>query len=79
MLFECLPLQTNPSQPSDEFLRDGPRLAAHMTETLKPDGVDNTFVSFIVARVDEKNGKVEYMIERSIWNRPDGAPEQGAN
>ncbi|GAP90589.1 putative mitochondrial substrate carrier protein [Rosellinia necatrix] len=61
----------------DEFLRDGDRLAAHMTGTVKVDGADTTFESFIFAKVEEGTGKMEWVIERSIWGPVGGAPEHG--
>ncbi|KAI0448722.1 hypothetical protein F5B21DRAFT_96478 [Xylaria acuta] len=53
----------------DEFLRDGDRLAAHMTRTIKVDGADTTFESFMFARVEKEkeSGEMEWLIERSIW------------
>ncbi|KAI0182953.1 hypothetical protein EV127DRAFT_377799 [Xylaria flabelliformis] len=63
----------------DEFLRDGDRLAAHMTGTIKVDGADTTFESFMFARVEKESGKLEWLVERSIWGPTGGAPEHGAN
>ncbi|KAI0857237.1 hypothetical protein F4860DRAFT_490407 [Xylaria cubensis] len=63
----------------DEFLRDGDRLAAHMTGTIKVDGADTTFESFMFARVEKESGKMEWLVERSIWGPAGGAPEHGAN
>ncbi|KAI8953811.1 hypothetical protein F4801DRAFT_85912 [Xylaria longipes] len=63
----------------DEFLRDGDRLAAHMTGTIDVDGVGMSFESFIFAKVDKESGKLEWMIERSVWGRTGEAPEHGVN
>ncbi|KAI0397103.1 hypothetical protein F5Y17DRAFT_455494 [Xylariaceae sp. FL0594] len=65
---------------NDQFLRDGDNLAAHMPGTLKLDGVDFTFESFMFAKVDEKSGKLESMVERSVWGPVGGkSDEHGAN
>ncbi|KAI0490490.1 hypothetical protein F4859DRAFT_9983 [Xylaria cf. heliscus] len=61
----------------DEFLRDGDRLAAHMTGTIKVDGTDTSFESFMFGRVDKESGKLEWLVERSIWGPVGGAPEHG--
>ncbi|KAI0200431.1 hypothetical protein F4808DRAFT_428774 [Astrocystis sublimbata] len=61
----------------DEFLRDGDRLAAHMTGTIKVDGADTAFESFIFAKVEEASGKLDWMVERSVWGPVGGAPEHG--
>ncbi|KAI0456595.1 hypothetical protein F5B21DRAFT_502203 [Xylaria acuta] len=63
----------------DEFLRDGDRLAAHTTGTMTVDGVGNSFESFIFAKVDKESGKMEWMIERSVWGRTGEEPEHGVN
>ncbi|KAI9148717.1 hypothetical protein HJFPF1_10758 [Paramyrothecium foliicola] len=61
-----------------EFLRDGDQLAAHMDGTIKVDGADTYFESFLFAKVDEASGKMEYLIERSVWGPPGKEPEHGA-
>lgn len=61
------------------FLRDGDRLAAHMTGTIKVDGADTAFESFIFAQVEKESGRLEWMIERSVWGPVGGAPEHGDN
>ncbi|OTB05360.1 hypothetical protein M426DRAFT_72884 [Hypoxylon sp. CI-4A] len=63
----------------NEFLRDGDQLAAHMTGTMKVDGVDTEFESFMFAKVDKVTGRLEYLIERAIWGPVGGAPEHGVN
>ncbi|KAJ7868341.1 hypothetical protein B0H14DRAFT_3441263 [Mycena olivaceomarginata] len=49
-----------------EFLHDGDQLAARMTGTIKVDGVDTEFESFMFAKVDKERGKMEWLIERSV-------------
>lgn len=61
----------------DQFLRDGERLAAHMTGTVKVDGVDMEFESFMFGKVDGQSGKLEWLQERSVWGPRGGAPEHG--
>lgn len=62
---------------SDQFLRDGERLAAHMTGTVKVDGVDMEFESFMFGKVDGQSGKLEWLQERTVWGPRGGAPEHG--
>lgn len=62
-----------------EFLRDGDQLAARMTGTIKVDGADTDFESFMFAKVDKESGKLEYLIERSVWGPAGGASEHGVN
>lgn len=64
---------------SDEFLRDGDQLAARMTGTIKVDGVDNFFESFMFAKVDKATGKLEHLTERSVWGQVGKAPEHGVH
>ncbi|CAH0051158.1 unnamed protein product [Clonostachys solani] len=61
-----------------EFLRDGDQLAARMTGTIKVDGVNTDFESFMFAKVDKASRKMEYLIERSIWGPVGGASTKGA-
>ena len=56
-----------------EFLRDGDQLAARMTGTIKLDGVETAFESFMFGKVESRSGKLEFLIERSVW----GAVEKG--
>ncbi|KAF2966131.1 hypothetical protein GQX73_g7451 [Xylaria multiplex] len=63
----------------DGFLRDGNQLAAHMTGTIKVDGTDTAFESFMFGQVDKESGKLEWLIERSVWGPVGGAPEHGEN
>ncbi|KAI0813116.1 hypothetical protein GGR55DRAFT_639303 [Xylaria sp. FL0064] len=63
----------------DEFLRDGSRLAAHMTGTIKLDDEAITFESFMFAHVEEETGKLEWLIERSVWAPIGDKPDHGAN
>ncbi|KAF5007865.1 hypothetical protein FDECE_5780 [Fusarium decemcellulare] len=60
-----------------EFLRDGDQLAARMTGTIKVDGVSTYFEAFLFAKVN-KDGKMESMLDRSIWGEVGKAPEHGA-
>ncbi|KAK4206596.1 mitochondrial substrate carrier protein [Rhypophila decipiens] len=62
-----------------EFLRDGDQLAGRMTGTIQVEGVPNFFESFMFAKVDKETGKLEWLIERSIWGKVGGKPEHGAN
>ncbi|KAI1855260.1 hypothetical protein JX265_006597 [Neoarthrinium moseri] len=62
-----------------EFLRDGDSLAARMTGTMKIDGVENQFESFMFAKVDKESGRMEWLKERSIWGPVGKAPEHGVN
>ncbi|KAI0425896.1 hypothetical protein F5Y09DRAFT_85242 [Xylaria sp. FL1042] len=62
----------------DEFLRDGNRLAAHMTGTITSDDKAITFESFMFAQVEE-TGKLEWIIERSVWGPTGGEPDHGLN
>jgi hypothetical protein len=64
---------------SHEFLRDGDQLAARMTGTIKVDGVDTEFESFMFAKIEKESGKIEWLIERSVWGPVDGASEHGVN
>ncbi|KAK7914224.1 hypothetical protein PG985_011927 [Apiospora marii] len=62
-----------------EFLRDGDQLAARMTGTINLYGKATEFESFLFAKVDKESGKMEWLIERSIWGPVGGAPEHGVN
>ncbi|KAH9984588.1 hypothetical protein F4779DRAFT_632531 [Xylariaceae sp. FL0662B] len=62
-----------------EFLRDGDQLAARMTGTIKVEGVDSKFESFMFAKVDKVTGRLEWLIERAIWGPVGEAPEHGVN
>jgi hypothetical protein len=64
---------------SHEFLRDGDQLAARMTGTIKVDGTDTFFESFMFAKVEEKSGKMEWLIERSVWGAVGQEPEHGVH
>ncbi|KAL8793397.1 MAG: hypothetical protein Q9195_003983 [Heterodermia aff. obscurata] len=61
----------------EEFLRDGDQLAARMTGTIKVDGSETSFESFMFAKVDKESGKMEWLIERSVWGPVGAAPEHG--
>ncbi|KAJ2991507.1 hypothetical protein NUW58_g2489 [Xylaria curta] len=50
----------------DEFLRDGEKLAVHMTGTIKVEGTETEFESFMFAKVDRETGKMEWLVERAI-------------
>ncbi|XXG96729.1 hypothetical protein Hte_003020 [Hypoxylon texense] len=62
-----------------EFLRDGDQLAARMTGTIKVNGADTFFESFMFGKVDKGTGKMEWLIERSVWGPKGGAPEHGVS
>jgi hypothetical protein len=64
---------------SHEFLRDGDQLAARMTGTIKVDGVDTEFESFMFAKIEKESGKIESLIERSVWGLVGRASEHGVN
>ena len=64
---------------SEEFLRDGDQLAARMTGTIKVDGADTTFESFMFAKVDKESGRMEWLIERAVWGPTGAEPEHGVN
>lgn len=50
-----------------------------MTGTLKVEGVETKFESFMFAKLEEGSGKMLWLIERSIWGPADGAPEHGVH
>lgn len=50
-----------------------------MTGTIKIDKVDTEFESFLFAKVDKESGKLEWLIERSVWGPRGGASEHGVN
>jgi hypothetical protein len=50
-----------------------------MTGTIKVDGVENFFESFMFGKVDKASGKLEYLIERSVWGQVGKDPEHGVN
>lgn len=62
---------------SEKFLRDGDQLAARKTGTIKVDGTDTSFESFMFAKVDKESGRMEWLIERSVWGPMGAAPEHG--
>lgn len=64
---------------SHEFLRDGDQLAARMTGTIKVSGSDTFFESFMFGKVDKATGKMEWLVERSVWGPVGSAPEHGVN
>lgn len=49
-----------------------------MTGTIKVDDTETFFESFMFSKLD-KDGKMEYLIERAIWGAVGGPPEHGAN
>ncbi|KAI2615395.1 hypothetical protein GGR54DRAFT_642417 [Hypoxylon sp. NC1633] len=63
----------------NEFLRDGDQLAARMTGTMKVDGVDTQFESFMFAKVDKVTGRMEWLNERAVWGPVGEAPVHGVN
>jgi hypothetical protein len=50
-----------------------------MTGTIKVDAVDIEFESFMFGKVDKESGKMEWLIERSVWRLVGGASEHGVN
>lgn len=50
-----------------------------MTGTIKVNGADTEFESFMFGKVDKESGKMEWMVERSVWGAAGGAPEHGVN
>lgn len=64
---------------SHEFLREGDQLAARMTGTIKVDGVDTEFESFMFGKVDKESGRLEWLVERSVWGPVGGPSEHGVN
>jgi hypothetical protein len=50
-----------------------------MTGTIKVDGADTEFESFMFGKVDKESGKLEWLIERSVWGPLGGASEHGVN
>jgi hypothetical protein len=50
-----------------------------MTGTIKIDGADTFFESFMFGKVDKETGKLAYLIERSIWGPVGGNPEHGVH
>ncbi|KAK8075427.1 hypothetical protein PG997_010090 [Apiospora hydei] len=62
-----------------EFLRDGDQLAARMTGTIKVEGAATDFESFMFAKVDKETGKLEWLVERSVWGPAGEAPEHGVS
>lgn len=76
---ELVLVKVPPNCPSHEFLRDGDQLAARMTGTIKVDGVDTEFESFMFGKVEKESGKLEWLVERSVWGPLGGASEHGVN
>jgi hypothetical protein len=48
-----------------------------MTGTIEVQGVSTFFESFMFAEVEEGSGKLEWMVERSIWGPQGGKAEHG--
>ncbi|KAI0838798.1 hypothetical protein F5Y06DRAFT_267901 [Hypoxylon sp. FL0890] len=57
-----------------EFLRDGDQLAARMVGTIKINGSDTEFESFMFGKVDKATGKMAWLVERSVWGPKGGDP-----
>ena len=64
---------------SEEFLRDGDQLAARMIGTIKLDGAETAFESFMFGKVDKASGKMAYLIERSVWGPVGAGPTEGVS
>ncbi|KAI5868247.1 hypothetical protein GGS23DRAFT_19481 [Durotheca rogersii] len=62
-----------------EFLRDGDQLAARMTGTIKIDGADTYFESYMFAKLEHETGKMEWLVERAVWGSVGAEPEHGVN
>ncbi|KAH3911493.1 hypothetical protein HBH56_135580 [Parastagonospora nodorum] len=63
----------------EEFLRDGQQIAARMTGTIKIEGVESFFESFMFGVVDGETGKLVSLVERSVWGRVGKEPEHGVH
>jgi hypothetical protein len=50
-----------------------------MTGTIKVEGTDSFFESFMFGSVDGETGKLVYLIERSVWGAVGKEPEYGVN
>jgi len=50
-----------------------------MIGTIKVEGADMEFESFMFCKVDKESGKIEWLIERSVWGPVGGASEYGVN
>lgn len=50
-----------------------------MTGTIKVDSIETIFESLMFAKVDKESGKMEYLIERSVWGPVGEASEHGIN
>jgi hypothetical protein len=50
-----------------------------MTGTIKVEGVDMFFESFMFGKVDKETGKLEWLKERSVWGAVGKEPEHGVN
>jgi hypothetical protein len=64
---------------SEEFLRDGNQLAARMTGTMKLDGAETRFESFMFARLEEGSGKMVSLTERALWGPVGAEYEHGVD
>ncbi|KAM7189136.1 hypothetical protein V8F33_010257 [Rhypophila sp. PSN 637] len=62
-----------------EFLRDGDKLAGRMTGTITIEGSATFFESFMFGKVDSETGKLEWLVERSVWGPIGGQAEYGVN
>ena len=49
-----------------------------MTGVIKLDGTSTSFESFLFAKVNAE-GKMEYLIERSVWGEAGKEPVEGVN
>lgn len=50
-----------------------------MTGTIKVEGADTKFESFLFAKIEKESGKMEWLIERSVWGPVGEEPEHGLN
>jgi hypothetical protein len=55
----------------DIFLRDGKMLAAHMVGTMELDKVMVTYDSSLFSEVDEKSGRLKWLVETAAWGPVD--------
>lgn len=62
---------------STDFVRDGDRLAARMTGTIKLNGEDTKFEANMFAKVDPETGKMLHLTERAVWGQVGAEMDHG--
>lgn len=50
-----------------------------MTGTIKVEGADTSFESFMFGKVCRESGKLEWLVERSMWGPVGGESEHGVS